>query len=92
MRAKSSRKDRPKRCSPIRSHPYTWALLNAAPRLDRDTPGDKRLITIEGTPPDPLNWPTGCRFAARCPFRVEKCDEHPELLAVGGNGHTPVAG
>src|SRR6185436_12066016 len=32
-------------------HPYTWALLNAAPRLDREAQGDKRLITIEGTPP-----------------------------------------
>jgi len=64
-------------------HPYTWALLNAAPRLDRNTPGEKRLTTIEGTPPDPLNWPKGCRFAARCPFRIEKCDEHPDLLPVG---------
>jgi peptide/nickel transport system ATP-binding protein len=58
-------------------------LLNAAPRLDRNTPGEKRLTTIEGTPPDPLNWPKGCRFAARCPFRIEKCDEHPDLLPVG---------
>jgi peptide/nickel transport system ATP-binding protein len=63
-------------------HPYTWALLNAAPRLDQHPGSDKRLITIDGTPPDPLNWPTGCRFAARCPFRVEKCSEHPDLLAV----------
>ena len=29
------------------------------------------------------NWPKGCRFAQRCPFRIEKCDEHPELLPVG---------
>ena len=40
-------------------HPYTWALLNAAPRLDQQTGGDKRLTTIEGTPPDPLDWPHG---------------------------------
>jgi peptide/nickel transport system ATP-binding protein len=65
-------------------HPYTWALLNAAPRLDQKAGGDKRLITIEGTPPDPLNWPTSCRFAARCPFRVEKCNEHPNLLPMAG--------
>jgi peptide/nickel transport system ATP-binding protein len=64
-------------------HPYTWALLNAVPRLDRHTPGEKRLTTIEGTPPDPLNWPPGCRFAVRCPFRIEKCAEHPALLPVG---------
>ena len=64
-------------------HPYTWALLNAAPRLDRYTPGDRRLTTIEGTPPDPLNWPKGCRFAPRCPFRVAKCDERPPLVPSG---------
>ncbi len=69
-------------------HPYTWALLNAAPRLDRHTPGERRLTTIEGMPPDPLNWPKGCRFAPRCPFRVAKCDEHPPLLPVGEERHS----
>jgi peptide/nickel transport system ATP-binding protein len=62
-------------------HPYTWALLNAVPRLDRHTPGEKRLITIEGTPPDPANWPAGCRFQERCPFAIDRCAEHPHLLA-----------
>jgi peptide/nickel transport system ATP-binding protein len=61
-------------------HPYTWALLNAAPRIDRSIPGQKRLTTIEGAPPDPLAHPPGCRFAPRCPFRIDKCEEHPELL------------
>src|SRR5262249_3928605 len=60
-------------------HPYTWALLHAAPRIDAETE-DRRLITIEGQPPDPRDWPSGCRFRARCPFAVEKCAEHPELL------------
>ena len=62
-------------------HPYTWALLNAAPRLDSATHG-RRLVTIEGQPPDPRAWPTGCRFRARCPFAIEQCAEHPELLAI----------
>ncbi|MGL4290376.1 MAG: dipeptide ABC transporter ATP-binding protein [Phreatobacter sp.] len=60
-------------------HPYTWALINAVPRIDETTSGDRRLTTIEGQPPDPLNMPTGCRFAPRCPFRVARCDEHPDL-------------
>jgi peptide/nickel transport system ATP-binding protein len=64
-------------------HPYTWALLNAAPRLDRYTPGQRRLTTIEGMPPDPLKWPAGCRFAPRCPFKVAKCEEHPPLMSAG---------
>ncbi len=63
-------------------HPYTWALINAVPRIDRHVPGHRRLVTIEGTPPDPLNHPPGCRFAPRCPFRIEKCSEHPELLEI----------
>ncbi|WP_246088632.1 ABC transporter ATP-binding protein [Phreatobacter stygius] len=63
-------------------HPYTWALINAVPRIDETTSGDRRLTTIEGQPPDPLNMPAGCRFAPRCPFRVARCDEHPELGEV----------
>ena len=63
-------------------HPYTWALINAVPRIDRHTPGNRRLTTIEGAPPDPLDLPQGCRFAPRCPFRIERCTEHPELLEV----------
>ena len=64
-------------------HPYTWALLHAAPRLDQANDGDRRLTTIEGQPPDPHDWPTGCRFRARCPFAMAQCVEHPELKAVG---------
>jgi peptide/nickel transport system ATP-binding protein len=63
-------------------HPYTWALINAVPRLDRHEPGSKRLTTIEGAPPDPLNHLQGCRFAERCPFRIEKCAQHPPLETV----------
>jgi peptide/nickel transport system ATP-binding protein len=65
-------------------HPYTWALLHAAPRIDAAAQ-DRRLTTIEGQPPDPRDWPTGCRFRARCPFAIEQCAEHPQLLPVGEN-------
>jgi peptide/nickel transport system ATP-binding protein len=61
-------------------HPYTWAIINAVPRLDRG--GERRLTAIEGKPPDLLNPPSGCRFAARCPFRIEKCSEPPPLIEV----------
>ena len=60
-------------------HPYTWALINAVPRIDDAGSADRRLLTIEGQPPDLLNVPKGCRFAPRCPFRIAKCDEHPGL-------------
>src|SRR4051812_19849268 len=62
-------------------HPYTWALLHAAPRIDAEA-ADRRLVTIEGQPPDPRAWPSGCRFRARCPFAIERCADHPALLPV----------
>jgi peptide/nickel transport system ATP-binding protein len=64
-------------------HPYTWALLHAAPRLDEAGGPDRRLTTIEGQPPDPRAWPEGCRFRARCPFAVDACTRHPDLISVG---------
>jgi peptide/nickel transport system ATP-binding protein len=64
-------------------HPYTWALLHAAPRMDQAMEGDRRLTTIEGQPPDPRAWPKGCRFRARCPFAIAQCARHPDLLPVG---------
>jgi len=63
-------------------HPYTWALLHAAPRIDTETGGERRLATIEGQPPDARAWPEGCRFRARCPFAVDACAAHPALLPV----------
>jgi peptide/nickel transport system ATP-binding protein len=62
-------------------HPYTWALLHAAPRLG-GTATDRRLATIEGQPPDARAWPEGCRFRARCPFAIDACAQHPELLPL----------
>jgi peptide/nickel transport system ATP-binding protein len=63
-------------------HPYTWALMNAVPRLD-STLGSRRLSTIEGMPPNPLAQPGGCRFSPRCPFRQPVCDAHPDLTPMG---------
>jgi peptide/nickel transport system ATP-binding protein len=65
-------------------HPYTWALLHAAPRLDGTATGEK-LATIEGQPPDARAWPEGCRFRARCPFAIAACAQHPALLPLAGD-------
>ncbi|MFL5227166.1 MAG: ABC transporter ATP-binding protein, partial [Microvirga sp.] len=64
-------------------HPYTVGLLGALPRLERRRP---RLAAIEGTVPNMTAPPQGCRFQARCPFRIPKCAEMPPLEAVAG-GH-----
>ncbi len=66
-------------------HPYTWALLNAVPRLDAS--GEARLLAIPGFPPDLLDPPTGCRFMARCPFRIDKCAEPPPLIELAPGRH-----
>jgi peptide/nickel transport system ATP-binding protein len=58
-------------------HPYTLGLMRSVPRLD--LPRGQRLETIEGLPPDLRSPPAGCRFAPRCPYRIEICDQDPEL-------------
>lgn len=65
-------------------HPYTWGLLKSIPRLDMG--GKKRLIPIEGTPPDLLKPPKGCPFAARCPYAMKICMEYiPPYYSVDEN-------
>jgi oligopeptide transport system ATP-binding protein len=65
-------------------HPYTLGLLRSIPRLDLGR--QKRLIPIEGLPPDLLELPNQCPFAPRCSFSVEKCwQENPPLASVGPN-------
>lgn len=62
-------------------HPYTMGLANAFPNLKKT---EGTLISIEGSPPDLVDPPKGCRFAARCPFKIEAClHEEPSLVPVG---------
>ncbi|WP_428928848.1 ABC transporter ATP-binding protein [Marinibacterium sp. SX1] len=64
------------------SHPYTIGLYNAFPELSGD---DHELSPIEGTPPDLLNPPEGCRFRARCPFATAGCEKAQPQIAVGAD-------
>jgi oligopeptide/dipeptide ABC transporter ATP-binding protein len=65
--------------------PYTEALMESIPRLDRKR-GD-RLPSIPGSPPDPIADRPGCGFAPRCRYATDKCrTEHPDLVDAG-NGH-----
>jgi peptide/nickel transport system ATP-binding protein len=59
-------------------HPYTIGLLRSVPRLDR--PRGARLETIEGLPPNLLEPPSGCRFAARCPWALDACAAEPPVV------------
>lgn len=63
-------------------HPYTLGLLGSLPRLDEDKP--VRLKSIEGFPPDLVALPKGCPFAARCDYKIAKCEtENPPMEPVG---------
>jgi peptide/nickel transport system ATP-binding protein len=65
-------------------HPYTVGLLGSIPRLDRRA---SHLATIDGMVPNMANPPTGCRFAARCPFVSETCLKAPPPLRELAPGH-----
>jgi oligopeptide/dipeptide ABC transporter ATP-binding protein len=54
-------------------HPYTAGLFDSLPRLDLGRGVSPRLRPIEGSVPDPLHFPSGCRFHPRCRFAFEPC-------------------
>jgi oligopeptide/dipeptide ABC transporter ATP-binding protein len=51
-------------------HPYTEALLSSIPEVTADPDHDRR-ITLEGSPPDPVDPPSGCNFWPRCHLKQE---------------------
>jgi len=64
------------------AHSYTKALLGAIPRPGAD------LVTISGTVPDPINYPAGCPFYARCPNRSDpRCETESPPLTEVSEGH-----
>jgi peptide/nickel transport system ATP-binding protein len=65
-------------------HPYTQALLKSIPRMGKSA--GKRLETIQGNVPVPINTPPGCGFFSRCPVAIKGlCDRvDPPLVQVEG--------
>ena len=62
-------------------HPYSEALIAAAPIPDPRAKRERR--TIEGEVPSPMNPPSGCHFHTRCPYAVDRCRaEVPPLRAI----------
>jgi peptide/nickel transport system ATP-binding protein len=61
-------------------HPYSQKLMSSVPKLR----GEKKLDFIPGQPPSLIDPPHGCRFAARCPARFEKCSQDPPLFEREG--------
>ena len=73
-------------------HPYTAALLAAAPFADPRRRQRSSVIRLAGEVPDPADAPAGCAFHPRCPHAQERCrSERPELRAPRGSTAIDVA-
>lgn len=74
------------------SHPYTQALLSAAPSITdwQEPQGEGEEIVLRGDPPSPVDPPSGCRFRGRCWKAQSLCRDEEPALEPRGTGH-PVA-
>ncbi len=69
-------------------HPYTQALLSAAPTLAARRQRDWKRVMLSGDPPNPACVPSGCRFHPRCHLARDICrTTPPPLRAVTGENH-----
>ena len=67
-------------------HPYTQALISAAPIPNPTVDRARERILLEGEVPSPINPPKGCNFCTRCKYADQRCrEEEPPFIDVGGN-------
>ena len=68
------------------AHPYTRALLAAAPVADPRLARSRTKSVLQGELPSPLNPPPGCSFNTRCPMARERCREERPVLRTLADG------
>ncbi len=66
-------------------HPYTRALLDAAPEIDPTR--RHRTAATRGELPSPIRLPPGCLFAGRCPLAFDRCRVERPVLTHRSDGH-----
>lgn len=70
-------------------HPYTKALLDAAPSLNTH---HREFVGLQGEPPSPFNPPCGCAFHPRCSYANETCKQQtPEIINISTQNEHHVA-
>jgi len=66
-------------------HPYTRALIAAAPIPDPAVEQGRAHVAVKGEVPSPLERPTGCAFRSRCLYAEAVCEQRPPLLEPHGD-------
>lgn len=70
------------------AHPYTQALLSAAPVPDPTEQRARKPVLLGDDLPSAIDPPSGCRFHTRCPVAIDKCRTViPEQRVIGEAGH-----
>ncbi len=70
-------------------HPYSTALLSAAPAADPDAAAERQRVLLTGDVPSPIHPPSGCRFHPRCPKAQDLCGTtEPALENKAGDPST----
>lgn len=68
-------------------HPYTQALISAAPIPSPRRDRLRTRILLEGEPPSPINPPKGCNFCTRCQYANARCFEEQPAMTQVAPGH-----
>ena len=66
-------------------HPYTRGLYESIPKLTDER--SRKLAALAGVVPNPLDFPSGCRFHPRCPFCKEVCRNQEPGMVTSGPAH-----